>query len=50
MLAKRYGCDFLDAAKYAKAGAVDSIHLEEDGHKALAEAFAAYVRSVFEVY
>jgi len=49
-LAKRYECDFMDAAEYAKAGETDSIHLEEEGHAALAEAFAKYVESVFEVY
>lgn len=49
-VAKGHGCDFLDAAKYAKAGKTDSIHLEEDGHRALAEAIAAYVERVFETY
>jgi len=50
LLAKKFGCDFLDAAQYAKAGKTDSIHLEEEGHKALAEAFLAYIKGVFEVY
>lgn len=47
-LAKRYGCDFLDAAEYAEAGKTDSIHLEEEGHRALADIFKKYIREVFD--
>ncbi len=47
-LAEKYGCDFLDAAEYAKAGKTDSIHLEEEGHRALADALEKYIREMFD--
>ena len=37
LVAKQFDCDFLDAATICKAGDVDSLHLMEEGHKALAE-------------
>ena len=37
LVAKRFGCDFLDAADICKVGAADSLHLMEEGHKELAE-------------
>lgn len=47
-LAKMYHCDFLDAALYAKAGATDSLHMEEDGHENLANVLTDYVRGLYE--
>lgn len=38
LVAKQFDCDFMDAAAFCKAGNVDSLHLMEQGHKALAEA------------
>lgn len=43
-LAKMYECDYMDAAQVAKVGTTDAIHMEEDGHRALAEALSAYVK------
>ena len=46
-LAEMYECDYLDAAEFARAGSTDSVHMEEDGHAALAQALADYVKSRF---
>ena len=48
-LAKTYGCDFMDASEFAKVGGTDAIHLEKEGHAALAGAMECYVRRIFEV-
>lgn len=37
LVARQFDCDFLDAATLCTAGSADSLHLMEDGHKALAE-------------
>ncbi len=37
-LAYRYGLYFMDAAEYAKASALDGVHMDADSHAALAEA------------
>ena len=47
-VAKKNGCHFIDAAKYAEASDVDAIHLDERGHAKLARAFADCVRQIFE--
>ncbi|MDR1579270.1 MAG: SGNH/GDSL hydrolase family protein [Synergistaceae bacterium] len=39
------GCEFLDAAKYAKTGA-DAIHLDTESHRKLAEALAEKIRKI----
>lgn len=36
--AKRQGCGFLAASDWAEAGKTDGMHLDEEGHKRLAEA------------
>lgn len=46
--AKRFGCEFLNAAEYASPSPVDCIHMDETGHAALAEALYQKVRSMFE--
>lgn len=46
-LARQYGCDFLNAAEFARVGDTDSIHLEEDGHRQLASALLSYVKKQF---
>ena len=46
-VAKKNGCHFIDAAKYAVASDVDAIHLDEKGHASLARAFADRVRQIF---
>lgn len=42
--AQAHGCLFLDAAKIAGPSAKDQLHMEEDGHRALAEAVAALIQ------
>lgn len=44
IVAKDYGIAFLDAAKVTKASAVDTIHMDEEGHRLLADAVAVEVR------
>lgn len=44
-IAEIHGFGFLDAAKVARAGQIDSVHLEADGHRALAEAVEDWVRT-----
>jgi lysophospholipase L1-like esterase len=46
-VAKRNGCHYIDAAKYAVASDIDAIHLDEKGHASLARAFAGQVRLIF---
>ncbi len=38
LVAKQFGCEFFDASTVCNPGEVDSLHLMEDGHKALANA------------
>ncbi len=45
-VAKRNACDFLNAADHAQPG-VDGIHIDEAGHKALGEAVAKQLQSMF---
>lgn len=44
-IAEIHGFGFLDAAQFARAGQNDSVHLEADGHRALAEAVEDWVRT-----
>jgi lysophospholipase L1-like esterase len=39
------GCEFIDAAKYAKTGA-DAIHLDPESHRKLAKALAAKIKKI----
>jgi lysophospholipase L1-like esterase len=43
--ARLLGCEFLDAAKYAKTGA-DAIHLDTESHRNLAEALAEKIKEM----
>ena len=45
-VADQYGCLYLDASKAAEPSGLDQLHMEEEGHKALAEA----VKDVIEEY
>ena len=47
-VADRFGCAFLDAAKLAEPDPADGVHLDAEGHKALAEAVAAKVKEILE--
>jgi len=44
-LAEITGCAFLDAAETARASPIDEEHLDEEGHKSLAEAVAAIIKA-----
>ena len=44
--AEKLNCAFLDAAEYAAPGKVDGVHLDEAGHRALAEAMSAKIREL----
>ena len=46
LVAKQFDCEFLDAAAICKAGEADSLHLMEDGHKALAEGIYRKIREI----
>ena len=41
--ARRYGCDFFDAAKAAEPSPLDCIHLDADGHEALGRAISVKI-------
>jgi len=43
-VADEFGCEFLNAAEYAKASEEDSLHFTKEAHLALAEAFAKAIR------
>lgn len=47
-VAEEEKCLFLDAAAAASAGMQDALHLEEEGHRMLAEAVERTVRDIFE--
>lgn len=44
MLAKKYGCEFLDASKVTKVSDIDGLHLDAQGHRRLAEAIEKHLR------
>lgn len=46
ILAKKYNCAFLAASDYAKASRADSIHMDAENHRKLAQAMAAKVREI----
>ncbi len=45
-VAKEYGCAFLDASKVARPSDADQVHMEAEGHMALARAIAPVVRTM----
>jgi len=45
VVAKSHGCEFIDAAKYAKTGA-DAIHLDTESHRKFAKALAARIKKI----
>lgn len=47
ILAKDYDIEFLDAAKVTSASDIDTIHLDAEGHRKLAEAVADKVRAIW---
>lgn len=44
--AKIVGCEYLDAAQFAQPSPIDHLHMDADGHAALAEAIARKVREI----
>lgn len=48
-IAEEEKVEFMDAARYAKAGTKDGLHLEETGHRDLATAMAGKVWDLFEL-
>lgn len=48
-VADKYGCEFLDAARYALAGETDCIHLDEEGHRNLAMAVCEKVKEILDL-
>ena len=43
-----YGCEFIDLGEVAKTADYEGVHLDAEGHKAVAEAYAAKIREIFE--
>jgi lysophospholipase L1-like esterase len=48
-LAKKYNCHFMDAANYAKADDKDAIHLDKEGHRALAQAVYQKIKEIEKI-
>ena len=48
LLAERYGCAFLDAARFAAAGPPDYLHLDGENHARLAAALADLLPGLLE--
>lgn len=46
-VADRNGCLFLDAAKVAAVSRLDQLHLDEDGHRAVAESLFQLISDYF---
>lgn len=45
-IAKLHGAHFMDAAKHAKASALDGVHMDSENHKKLAYAFADKIKEI----
>ena len=45
-VAEKYGCVFFNAAEWIKASEVDSLHLDPEGHRILAEKLAEVVKGI----
>lgn len=43
-VAEKHGCDFMNAGDHLSNGTTDGYHLEEDGHKKLAELLASWIQ------
>ena len=41
-------CHFMDAAEFAEPGPADGLHLDEEGHAALAQAFCDKIHEIFD--
>lgn len=41
-----YGCHFFNAALHAEPSPVDGVHLDEEGHRAIAEAMAGRIKAI----
>lgn len=48
-VAEKFGCSFFDAATVVKAPGCDNVHLDEEGHRALAFALAAETRGILGI-
>ena len=46
-IAGKFGCHFLDAARYAAPGTFDGLHMDEEGHEKLARAVYEKVKYIF---
>lgn len=46
-VARRLGCDFVEAGRYAQVSEVDGVHWEPEAQIAMGHAMAAHVRHVF---
>ena len=47
-IAKAFGAEFMDAARYAEPSEADCIHMDAENHRKLAEAVCERVRTMFE--
>lgn len=47
-IAERYGCHFLDAAEFAEPSKEDGLHMNAEGHAALAKAMYDKVKEILE--
>lgn len=45
-VAKQHGVLFMDAAKYAKPSPLDGVHMDEENHKKLADAFVDKIKEI----
>jgi lysophospholipase L1-like esterase len=45
-VAKKNGCEFIDAGKYTSFGTVDGYHFDESGHRKLAETLASWIQKM----
>lgn len=47
-VAEKYGCIFFDAAEWVNPSEIDSLHLDEEGHRMLAEKLLEVVNSIYQ--
>ena len=48
LVAEQYGCYFLNATEKISAGSVDHLHLDAEGHKAMAELMRDKINEIFK--
>lgn len=48
LVADQYGCYFLNATEKISAGSVDHLHLDEAGHRAMAELMKDKIKEIFK--